>query len=112
MNKKKIIFDISLILVLLTLGLSSYFIIKQLQDPGVYARVTVDGEETGKYPLANDAEYSLNGGTNILVIENGEAYIKYATCPDGLCVNYGRVSLEGESIVCLPNRVMVEIVRE
>ena len=31
-------------------------------------------------------------------------------CPDGLCVGQGKISLTGERITCLPNRVMVEIV--
>ena len=44
-----------------------------------------------------------------MVIENGEAYMKYADCPDGVCKSTGRIKYNGQSIICLPNRVSVMI---
>ena len=59
------------------------------------------------YSLLINGEYFLNGGTNILVIENGEAYLSYANCPDHTCVRTGKIKYTGQSIVCLPNRLSV-----
>lgn len=73
--------------------------------------VRVDGEEYARLPLDEDAELlieGVNGGTNLLIIEDGKAYIREATCPDLVCVHTGHAD-ELKSIVCLPNRVTVSI---
>jgi len=108
-TKRKIIFDVILVTALLVIALFAYFAVGAFRTSGAYALVTVNGEEEGIYPLSRDGEYSLNGGTNILVIEDGVAYIREADCPDGLCVRKGKVYLVGDDITCLPNRVRVEI---
>ena len=110
LNKKRIKNDLVLILILLTVALSAFFIIESLREDGVSVRVTVNGELAAEYSLSRDGEYVLNGGTNILVISNGKAYVMEASCPDGLCINQGKISLSGERIVCLPNRVMIEVI--
>lgn len=108
-NKKQAIFAISLITTLLVVSFAVYFIIEAMREDGAYVRVSVDGEAVAEYSLSKDGEYEINGGTNILVIENKNAYMKYASCPDGLCKNQGKIHLTGERIVCLPNRVFVEV---
>ena len=108
-NKRRLIFSIILIFTLITVGVSSYFIIESTREPGSYVTVSVNGERVATYPLSLNAEYELNGGTNILVIEDGYAYIKSASCPDSLCVRQGKKSLSGQKIVCLPNKVMIEV---
>ncbi len=72
------------------------------------AVVLVDGEEYGSYPLNEDAEISING-TNELVIRNHEADMVAADCPDQICVNQRPAGKNGETIVCLPNKIVVEI---
>ena len=109
-GEKKMIADAILVCTLLLVSLSAFLIMNATRRDGAYARVTVDGEEVARYLLSEDGEYSLCGGTNLLVIEEGRARIVYASCPDGLCINQGEISMSGERIVCLPNMVMVEIV--
>ena len=81
---------------------------------GKYAgtEVKVDGEEVGKYSLSEDGEYELNGGTNILRIENGAAYLIEANCPDHLCVKQGKINKNGQTITCLPNKLTVTVYGE
>ena len=81
-----------------------------MREEGNSARVEVDGVTVGEYPLSVDGNFPLNGGTNVLVIENGEAYLSYSNCPDHLCEGMGKIRYVGESIICLPNRVAVKIV--
>lgn len=107
--KKKIIFDLVLVLLLLAISLSVCFLVYRNRAEGSVVRVTVDGEVVGEYPLSIDAEYTFNGGTNVLRIEGGEAYMTYAECPDKTCVKKGRIRLVHEDITCLPNRVRAEI---
>ena len=112
LGNKKVLADIILVLSLLLISLSVFLIFVLTRKEGASAVVSVDGERAAEYSLSKDGEYSLNGGTNILVIKDGYAYMKEADCPDGLCVHQGKKSRAGERIVCLPNRVMGEIVGE
>ena len=48
-------------------------------------------------------------GKCYLVIEGGEAYMESADCPNQICVRHSPVSHKGEVIVCLPNRIIIEI---
>lgn len=73
------------------------------------AEVSVNGRVTGVYRLDEDRRIDING-TNVLVITDGHADMTEADCPDGLCVRQKPISGEGESIVCLPNRVIVTII--
>ena len=109
---KKIIKDILLIIILLALGLSAFLIIELGREEGAYVKVTVDGELVAEYSLSKDGEYHLNGGTNLLIVSGGKAFIKDADCPDGLCIHQRKISRSGERIVCLPNRVMIEVISE
>ena len=70
--------------------------------------VTVDGELYGTYALSGDQTVDING-TNRLVIENGTAVMEWADCPDQVCVNHSAVSRGGESIICLPNEVVIAV---
>ena len=112
LGNKKMLADIILIASVLLVSLSVFLILTFTKEDGAIARVSVDGVTVGEYPLSKDGEYTINDGTNVLVIENGRAYMKYASCPDGLCVNQGKKSHSGERIVCLPNRVMIEIISD
>ena len=72
--------------------------------------VKVNGKIEGVYSLAEDREIKINGGSNVLVIKNHEADMVDANCPDKLCVNQKPVSKNHESIICLPNKIVLKIV--
>lgn len=71
-------------------------------------RITVDGEEYGVYSLEEDQVIHI-GDTNVCVIKDGYVTMTEADCPDHLCMKQKRISKEGGTIVCLPNRVVLEI---
>lgn len=107
---KKFYYDMILILVLLILALSVFIIMRLTREDGAYAVVSIDGEDIGRYSLSVDGEFSLNGGSNVLVISEGRAYMKDADCPDKVCVHSGKISYVGERILCLPNKIEVYVV--
>lgn len=72
--------------------------------------VRVAGEEQGTYPLAVDGTYPLNGGTNVLKIEGGKAWMAEANCPDHYCMSQGSIRNTNETITCLPNKLTVTVV--
>ena len=108
-SDKKRMIDLCLVVFLLAAALVLYLVINGGKTPGATAVVRVDGTVIASYPLGDDGVYSLNGGTNTLVIENGEAYISEAECPNGRCMKQGRVHYTGQCITCLPNHLTVTV---
>jgi len=101
--------DFILIGTILAVILIVFAVIQLTEKDGAYVVVKVNGEEVARYSLSENGEYELNGGTNILRIEGGKAYLTDADCPDHLCVNQGKISKSGETITCLPNRLTVTV---
>ena len=103
--------DAILIAVLLLLGGALAVFLRLTRQDGGYVSVQVDGEQLMELPLSADTQVVLGSGehTNTLVIENGAARVVEATCPDRICVNQGAVRYEGESIVCLPHKLVITV---
>lgn len=101
--------DVLLIAAMLLLAGVLYliFVMNGTAAEGVVVRI--DGEDVARYSLYANGEYPLNGGSNILVIENGYAWLREANCPDSLCVKQGKISRTGQVITCLPNRLTVTV---
>ena len=75
-------------------------------------KISVDGEVCGEYSLKDKQEIKI-GDTNVCQIEeDGTVSMTEADCPDQLCVKQGKIKAFGESIICLPNKVVLEIVTE
>ena len=108
-KKKSLRFDVILIASLLIVSTIAVSVLLLTRERGNKVIVEIAGERVAEYSLYQNGEYELNGGTNILVIENGEAYLSYADCPDHTCVRTGRIKYAGQSIVCLPNKVTVTV---
>ena len=74
--------------------------------------VTQDGVEIARYALKSNLTFtveSADGGKNVVVIQNGTCMVREADCPDGICVRRGRISRNGEAIVCLPHRLVISV---
>ena len=83
------------------------------RSAGGQVEVTVDGEIYGIYSLNQEQEIpiEIDGEIqNILQIRDYEADMVDADCPDRLCVDMKPISAEGETIVCLPHRVVAEVI--
>ncbi len=105
--------DLMLIVPALLLGAVLFLAVYGNMPEGNHACVFVDGKETARYSMEKDGEYTIRGytgqGTNRLVIKDRKAWIETADCPDRICVRHSPVSRKGETIICLPHRVVVEI---
>ncbi|MBE5930546.1 MAG: NusG domain II-containing protein [Lachnospiraceae bacterium] len=108
--RNDVIFIVVLLFVVSALGLCFYL----FRGEGDSVVVTVDGKEFGRYSLTEDITVEIRTGAqneelNLLVIKDGQAYVETATCPDGICAGHKPISREGESIVCLPHKVVITV---
>ena len=104
--------DLILIVSVLVVALIALGVVQLFKKDGAYVSVKVNGVEVAQYSLAVDGEYSINGGTNILKIENGEAWMIEANCPtlgDTRCTAQPKISKTTQSIWCQPNNVLVTV---
>ena len=101
--------DVLLTAALLILGGVLALVLLFTRQGGGLVRVQIDGQTVMELPLNEDARVVLGEGerTNTLVIEGGAARVTAADCPDQICVNHGAIRYAGESIVCLPHRLVV-----
>ena len=107
--KKK---DIVLILMILAVAAAFYLWNRgKEKQGGDVVIVEVDGAEYGTYDLNEDARIDIHSknGYNELVIKRGKAHMEQADCPDKYCVDKGEIYQNGETIICLPHRVVVEV---
>jgi hypothetical protein len=78
----------------------------------VYVEIEVDGKLYKKVPLQNHEEIikiESAEGVNIIEITQGKVHVEDANCPDKVCVKDGFISKPGQILVCLPNRVLIQI---
>lgn len=106
---KKARADLIVIAALLLLAGVLYLALNIGRREGGVAVVRVDGVETERHSLSVDGTFPLNGGSNILVISGGQAWLSEADCPDLLCVKQGKIHYTGQVITCLPNRLTVTV---
>lgn len=111
MEKKKIRNDIFLAVSVLSISLIALAVFFCARAHGTYAVVIINGKESARYSLSENAEIEIKSGNgvNTLKIENGKASIIHASCPDGVCVRHRAIQFGGETIVCLPNELVIRI---
>ena len=78
---------------------------------GSYITITVDGKEYGTYSLLEEQNITIGEGehVNVIEIKGGKAYMISASCPDQLCVNQSEICYDKQSIICLPNKLVVTV---
>ena len=107
--KTKYRLDVLIVAALLLVSLALLLVMTLTREEGASIVVEIDGQTVATYSLYQNGEYALNGGTNVLVIENGQAYLNYSNCPDHTCEKTGKIQYVGQTSVCLPNRLTVTI---
>ncbi len=112
-DKQKRRNDVILLLVLVILAAALFCGLELSKEEGAYVLVVIDGETCAQYPLSEDREVRIdakNGSYNVLTIRGGEASVSAAGCPDLVCARHRAVKAAGETIVCLPNKLVIRIV--
>lgn len=115
MKQKDTVFlkgDFWIAAVILLLAGSILFLIFFPRSEKKYCIIKQNNVIINKIELKEDLskEIAISGEyENILEICNGRVRIKYSDCPNQQCVSSGWISRSGQAVVCLPNRVVIEI---
>lgn len=104
--------DWILVAVILCVACAGIFLYAELgQKSAGNVIVKVDGEVKQSYSLSECKEVKIDD-TNVFLIQDGKVKMTEADCPDKICVKHKAISKNKETIVCLPNKVVLEIVGE
>ena len=101
-----------MLIVILAVGIPMSVLSLTAGSGGDKVKISTDGQVYGIYPLNEDCEIDVteDGHTNHITIKDGQVSMSYSTCRNQVCVNTGAISQTKDAIVCLPNRVVVEII--
>lgn len=105
MKKWDMIFAVIVLIIAGTVATWYLFLGKQ---DGGQITITVENEIYGTYLLSEEQEIMINE-TNCLIIKEQKADMIDANCPNKECVHQKSISKKGETITCLPNKVIVEV---
>lgn len=102
--------DAFLAAALIIAGLASLLVLRR-GDGSDSITVTVSGEVYGVYSLKKNAEITVatEYGTNVISIEDGKAYVSESDCAGHDCMNFAPIDGPGETIMCLPHRLIVSV---
>ncbi len=103
--------DIILFLILLVFGIALSLLSFANAETGKTVEVSVDGKLYGTYLLSENQtiEIKQKDSINKITIKDGYVQMSYSSCKNQVCVHDGKISKTNQSIVCLPNRVMIQI---
>lgn len=112
MKNKRLKNDIILIATVIVLTLIILVAITLINKTGNEVTIEQNGKQIAVLELNKNQEFNLyndNEICNTVVINNGEVYMSFANCEDKICVKHNKISKNNESIICLPNKVIVTV---
>ena len=106
---------VSILLFCAILIVGTWIYTRKNKNKPPYVRITRDGQvllEKDLREFPEPMEYRIDGdhGHMVIYISSEKVYVKESDCPDKICMHKGDLSKPGDGAVCLPNRVVVEIV--
>lgn len=107
--------DLLTIITLLISGVVVFIVLTLISSDGTKAVISVDGKVISEHSVNsstrnNSSEFTIAQAEGAVIqIENGQIRVKSSDCPDKVCVHTGYISREGEKIVCLPKKLIIEI---
>ena len=109
--------DIILALIIIIIGLigTFYFTVSTDQDvKNGRVVIHVNEEYYGSYPLDEDRVVTIKNGDHInkITIKDGNAQMTFSNCPNQDCMRQGKIKDGSKAIICLPHKIVVEIVSD
>ena len=104
--------DIILIICVLCIAALIFCAVCFLAPQGNTVKIEVESKEVASFSLDENRTYTVKKDgkvTNVVEIKDKKVSVTAADCPDKICVKHREISKSGESIICLPNKVVVSI---
>jgi hypothetical protein len=103
--------DVVLVALVLILSVGSFFSLPTVLGRGSTVFVEMKGMMMYKGDLAENRKVTVRGahGDVRIQIKDGKVGVLFAECPNKICVRTGWRSRSGESIICVPNAVLIRI---
>ena len=107
MSNKKFIIIFALIFCVFAVG---FFVINNTTPDSDTVQIKINGELHKELDINKDGMFVIktDDGHSIVNVKNKEVFVVEATCPDKLCVRHGKLLNKYDSIVCLPNKIVIE----
>lgn len=109
---KKDIFPAAILLFIIFI-ISAVFFTNAKKAEATHAEVSVDGNVFLTIDLSANSEYSEipidNEYNTVIAYEKNKIWIKSSGCENQICVNTGKISVPGSSIVCIPARLVITV---
>lgn len=112
MQRKIRLFEILIICIIVILSVFLFLLYRIFSHDGKTAVITVDSEviNTINLEAEKNLTFKLYGHEDVIIeLKDGQIRVLSSDCPDKICVNRGFISQVGESIICLPNKLIIEI---
>ncbi len=104
--------DKVLLIFSLALGLGSLGISQIARNTGSAVCVEVNGKLVAQMELFEERQITVEGaiGKTVVAVSQGKVQVLASDCPLQICVKTGRIDKVGDTIVCVPNRVVVRVI--
>ena len=105
--------DAILIALLLSVSLIAFIALNLYGNAskGDYVEIYVDNNIFGRYDINKNKTIIIKEYSTVEII-NCAVYMKESNCNDKICEKTGYISKVNESIICLPQRIVIRIVSE
>ncbi|WFA10425.1 NusG domain II-containing protein [Tissierella sp. Yu-01] len=102
------------LIILVSFSAMGYIRLQALSNDEKYVSIQVNGEEIKRFIfdsklVGQTIPIETKYGYNLIEIGDEQVRVIEADCPDKIDVKQGYISKIGETIVCLPNKLVVEI---
>ncbi|GFH43198.1 protein export element [Lactococcus hodotermopsidis] len=107
--------DFVLIITLMLASFTPFLFFSNNQKPSNIAQLRINGKIIKNFDLTENQNYTYkdtDGDINKIVVRDGKIGIIYATCADQICVRKGFVDKSGQTIICLPHQLVIEVMSD
>lgn len=106
-HKKDILIICIFIIIAITFFIFNYI----TSGDGGRVVIYVEGEVYKTVPIEENKTYIIenDGRENVVEVKDGCVKMKSASCDNQVCVEHKKISRDNESIICLPNKVVVKV---
>ncbi len=96
-----------IILLISVVIISAGFVMVKSSGSSGKAVIYTGGVKTGELDMKKDSV--VDTGKMVIESKNGRISVKKSDCPRQICSHAAAICRPGESIVCVPNKVLIEI---